>query len=58
MIEDDNKTHSIDNLDGPVEDSTEGASELQQALETKTDECKALNEKYLRWQLNSTIING
>ena len=48
MVEDDNKTHSIDNLDGPVEDSIEGASELQQALETKTDECKALNEKYLR----------
>jgi molecular chaperone GrpE len=48
MSEDDNKTHSIDNLDGPVEESTEGASELQQALETKTDECRALNEKYLR----------
>lgn len=48
MPEDDNKTQSIDNLDGPVEESTEGASELQQALETKTDECRALNEKYLR----------
>src|SRR5687768_11354301 len=48
MPEDDNKTHSIDNLDGPVEESTEGASELQQALETKTDECRSLNEKYLR----------
>lgn len=48
MTEDDNKTQSIDNLDGPVEESTEGFSELQQALETKIDECKALNEKYLR----------
>ena len=48
MAEDDNKTHSIDNLDGPVAESAEGATELQQALETKTDECIALNEKYLR----------
>lgn len=48
MTEDDNKTQSIDNLDGPVEESTEGVSELQQALETKTDECNLLNEKYLR----------
>ena len=48
MTEDDNKTQSIDNLDGPVVESTEGFSELQQALETKIDECKALNEKYLR----------
>ena len=48
MTEDDNKTQSIDNLDGPVEESTEEVSELQQALETKIDECKTLNEKYLR----------
>lgn len=49
MPEDDNKTHSIESLDGSVEESAEGgASELQQALETKTDECRALNEKYLR----------
>lgn len=48
MTEDDNKTHSIDNLEDFTEESLEGASELQQALGTKTDECKALNEKYLR----------
>ncbi len=48
MTEDDQKTQSIDNLDGSVEGSIEGTSELQQALEAKTDECKALNEKYLR----------
>ncbi len=48
MNEDDHKTHGIHSLDGQAEESTEGSSELQQALEAKTDECKALNEKYLR----------
>lgn len=48
MNEDDNKTHSIHSLDGQTEEPIEGASELQQALEAKSDECKALNEKYLR----------
>lgn len=48
MNEDDNKTHSIHSLDGQAEESMEGSSELQQALEAKTDECTALNEKYLR----------
>lgn len=48
MSEDDKKTHSIDNLDGPTEEAAEGASGLQEALCAKTDECQALNEKYLR----------
>lgn len=48
MTEDDNKTHSIHSLDGQAEEPTEGSPELQQALEAKADECKALNEKYLR----------
>ncbi len=48
MTEDDQKTHSIDSLDGSVEESVEGIPEFRQALEAKADECKALNEKYLR----------
>ena len=48
MTEDDNKTHSIHSLDGQAEEPKEGSSELQQVLEAKSDECKALNEKYLR----------
>lgn len=48
MTEDDQKTHSIDSLDGSVEESVEGIPEFQQALEAKADECKTLNEKYLR----------
>ena len=48
MTEENNKTHSIDNLDDSVEESSEAPSEVQQALDNKTDECKALNEKYLR----------
>lgn len=48
MTEDDNKTQSIHSLDGQAEEPTERSSELQQALEAKADECKALNEKYLR----------
>ncbi len=52
MAEDDNKTHSIDNLegsfDGPVEESTLETVELQHSLDAKAEECKSLNEKYLR----------
>ena len=55
MSEDDKNTQSIDNLDGSLDASSEtvGGSdqetnEMRQALEAKTDECKGLNEKYLR----------
>lgn len=54
MSEDEKNIHSIDNLDNvngsdePSSATIEGESELQQALEAKTDECKAANEKYLR----------
>ena len=48
MNEDDNKTHSIHSLDGQAEAPLEGASGLQQALDAKSDECNALNDKYLR----------
>ena len=48
MTEENNKTHSIDNLDGSDEESAGETSDLQQALDSKADECKALNEKYLR----------
>ena len=48
MTEDDNKTHSIHSLDGQAEAPLEGASGLQQALDAKSDECNALNDKYLR----------
>ena len=51
MSEDEKNIHSIDNLDGSDEPSSatiDGAGELQQALDAKTDECKAANEKYLR----------
>jgi molecular chaperone GrpE len=51
MSQDDKNIHSIDNLDGSSEASSgtmEGVNELQQVLDAKSDECKALNEKYLR----------
>ena len=51
MAEDQKNMHSIDNLDDSDEASSstnDGAGELQQALDAKADECKALNEKYLR----------
>ncbi|MCE7978865.1 MAG: nucleotide exchange factor GrpE [Nitrospira sp. NTP1] len=51
MSEDEKNVHSIDNLDGSDEPSSatiDGASELQQALDAKAEECKAAHEKYLR----------
>ncbi|GMV49704.1 MAG: Protein GrpE [Nitrospirae bacterium] len=51
MVDDDKNSQSIDNLDAsetPIETSAEGAADLQLALESKTEECKGLNEKYLR----------
>ena len=47
MSQDDKNIHSIDNLDGSSEASSgtmEGVNELQQVLDAKSDECKALNE--------------
>lgn len=51
MAEHEKNIHSIDNLDDSDEatsGASDGAGELQQALDAKTDECKAANEKYLR----------
>jgi molecular chaperone GrpE len=51
MSEDEQNIQSIDNLDSsgdPTSSTIDGASELQQALEAKADECKSVNEKYLR----------
>ncbi len=55
MAEDNKNVNSIDNLDEPPSSSPDvsagsacGTDELQQALEAKTEECKGLNEKYLR----------
>src|SRR5574338_1126344 len=55
MSEDDKNPQSIDNLDGSLDASSEtvggsdqDTNEMRQALEAKTDECKGLNEKYLR----------
>jgi molecular chaperone GrpE len=48
MTEEDKNAHSIDNLDDSVAEHREEQSELQQALDAKHDECKALHEKYLR----------
>ena len=51
MSEDEKNIHSIDNLDGSGEasfDTLDVASDLQQALDAKTDECKTAGEKYLR----------
>ncbi|HQY57794.1 MAG: nucleotide exchange factor GrpE [Nitrospira sp.] len=51
MSKDDKNIHSIDNLDGFSDASfgtTEGGNDLQKVLDAKSDECTALNEKYLR----------
>ena len=51
MSEDDKNIHSIDNLDSSSDASfgtAEGVNELQKVLDAKSDECTALNEKYLR----------
>jgi molecular chaperone GrpE len=55
MAEDDKNIQGIENLDSSVdassdlfEGSADGVNEFQQALEAKAEECKGLNEKYLR----------
>ena len=55
MSEDDKNMQSIDNLDGSLDAPSEtvgrsdqDTNEMRQALEAKIDECKGLNEKYLR----------
>jgi len=55
MAEDDKNTQSIDNLAGSsgassdaVDGLDRGTDEIRQTLEVKIEECKGLNEKYLR----------
>lgn len=55
MTEDNKNTQGIDNLDRSFdassdmfEGSADGTNEFQQALEAKAEECKGLNERYLR----------
>lgn len=55
MSQEEEKTHTISELDSetgeasiPVEQQLEEDTELQKTLVAKTDECKALNDKFLR----------
>ncbi len=52
MTEEDNNSSSIENLDATSSESTAedtaANGDLQRALAAKTDECKGLNDRYLR----------